>query len=544
MASKIRLLDELTVNKIAAGEVIENPSSVVKELVENSLDALATEITIEIQGGGRSLIRITDNGSGMGHDDALLSLERHATSKLKEIDDLTHLLTMGFRGEAIPSIAAISKYSCLTSDGAESTLVKVLGGKVLGCDKAEREKGTTIEIKDLFFNVPVRKKFQRSPSFDEQEITKIVSLQAITRPDVKFHLILNQKTVLSLPIQNQSERVKEVLGYEFYEDLIPLNKEGLFGFIGEPHAHKANRLHQYLFINKRPVYSSFISTAFKEAFSTHIPSNRFPAFVVFLNCDPGEIDVNVHPQKREIRLRQESDLKRLIYLAVQESLAKRNTPERLEYIFQPKPTATLPWETYTPVYVAPKQEENSLPIPSKPHFNLLTTLKGFLLVEGSDGIALIDQTRAHARILFERLEKQDPYKTEKISLLIPLLIEFSSLETEKVKKRLAHLNSLGIEMREFAPRTFAIDSYATFYKQEELEDLVKQVIDEEEDVNLNLKLAEKATLKAIGPDRLISKDEAEKLLKDLFTCKSPFESPNGKPTWVHLNHENLSKLIK
>jgi DNA mismatch repair protein MutL len=222
MSSKIRVLDEITINKIAAGEVIENPSSVVKELIENSIDAGSSEISVEIRGGGRQLIRISDNGSGMNSDDALLCLERHATSKLKEIDDIHSLSTMGFRGEAIPSIASISKFMILTSPGKDDqgTMVIVDGGKLLNCSSAVRSKGTTLEVKNLFFNVPARKKFQRSPNFDITEILKVVSAQALAHPEIKFTLTHNDENLLST---NQSgymkERIISVLGDEFFNGL-------------------------------------------------------------------------------------------------------------------------------------------------------------------------------------------------------------------------------------------------------------------------------------------------------------------------------------
>lgn len=542
MASKIRLLDDITINKIAAGEVIENPSSVVKELIENSLDAGATQITVEVSGGGRALLRVSDNGSGMGKDDALLCLERHATSKLKSIDDLSTLHTLGFRGEAIPSIASISKFTLHTFDGQESSLIKVQGGKFLSHDQAERTKGTTIEVKDLFYNVPVRKKFQRSPAYDEQEISRIISLEAIAHPKVQFQLIINQKTEILVHPEDLSGRVCHILGHEFYQELIPLHKEGLTGWISEPKFHKATRQNQYLFINQRPVTSSFISYAVKEAFSTYLPHNRFPSFVLFLNCLQEEIDVNVHPQKKEVRLRQESDLKRLIFLAVQESLASRNTPKSLNFAIEP--SRDLPWDTFIP---EPAKEFSppSLPLnlpPLKPAPSILTTLKGYIVAEGlnGEGLTLIDQTRAHARCLFEQMEKKSSCRWEKEQLLIPHLIELSSTESERLKTKIDEFKALGIELREFAPRTFAIDAYATYFKEEDLKDFILSYLTDEE-MRLPNKAAEKASEKCISHTKLLTIHEAERLVSDLLDCTHPYESPLGKPTIIHLNREAVAK---
>lgn len=546
MASKIRLLDELTINKIAAGEVIENPASVVKELLENSLDAGSTEIAIEVMNGGRTLIRISDNGSGMGKDDALLSLERHATSKIKSIDDFNCLNTLGFRGEAIPSIASISKYSCLTSDGIEGTLVKVLGGKLNACDAAVREKGTTIEVKDLFFNVPVRRKFQRSPHFDEQEILRMVSLHAIARPDIKFRLIINQKPVLHTHSDTLFERIGEVLGIDFQKELIPIEKEGIFGFITKPFFHKSNKAQQTLFLNNRPVQSSFISFAMKEAYSTHIPQNRYPGYVLFIHSDPSDIDVNVHPQKKEVRLRQESDLKRLLFLAVQEALAKRNTPIAFsEVVREPLPW-DLSWSKFEPKEIVPQKEEYRFELPLKPLAQLLTTIKGYLVVEGlnQDGISLIDQSRAHARILFEKLEKKTQPEWERETLLIPLLFEFNPIDALKVKERIEDLKSVGIELREFAPRTFACDSYAVHFKPDEIETFIREFIEEEKGDDLRLRLSEKASQACVSQESVLTREMGQKLLNDLMNCQNTELAPSGKPICIHLNKDNLTKLSK
>ena len=337
---RIRVLSDQTINKIAAGEVIENPASVVKELVENSLDAGATTICVEIQEGGRQLIRISDDGSGMSHDDALLCLERHATSKISEVEDIEALVTMGFRGEAIPSIAAISKFTLLTASRSaqegnaadKGTLITVEGGRLISSSPAARSPGTTIEVKSLFFNVPVRRKFQKSPSFDAQEILKMLGFLALAYPTVQFELISDQKTVLKTPslssnlsfIDLLNKRLESVLGKEYAAGLIPLTFQHdfceLIGYIGSPTSHKPNRSGQHLFINQRLVVSPLISSAIREGYDTMLPTNRYPTFVLHLRLKGNLLDVNVHPQKKEVRLRQEAQLKETIIHAVQSAL--------------------------------------------------------------------------------------------------------------------------------------------------------------------------------------------------------------------------------
>jgi DNA mismatch repair protein MutL len=357
MAAKIRVLSDHTINQIAAGEVIENPASVVKELVENSIDAGATDICIEIQGGGRQLIRISDNGCGMNSDDALLCLECHATSKLKDVDDIHTISTMGFRGEAIPSIASISKFNILTCPPAKDdytqqfgTMVIVDGGKLLSCTPAARSQGTTIEVKSLFFNVPVRKKFLRSPAVDANEIHKTVSLIALGYPTIKFQLISDGKSLLSTQAADKNDskdqlqgRIEDVLGHDFVQNTTYINESSngitIEGMVGLPSYTRHNRTGQYLYINRRAVVSPLIAYAVKDGFATSIDSGRFPVFVLNLSLDGSWVDVNVHPQKREVRLRQEQMIRELVVRAVRNSLSHQHAST--ESTYQPAPVSPV-----------------------------------------------------------------------------------------------------------------------------------------------------------------------------------------------------------
>ncbi|MBA3238687.1 MAG: DNA mismatch repair endonuclease MutL [Parachlamydiaceae bacterium] len=354
MSSKIRVLDEETINKIAAGEVIENPSSVVKELVENSLDAGSTEITVEIRGGGRQLIRITDNGWGMNRDDALLCLERHATSKLREIEEIYSVGTMGFRGEAIPSIASISKFTLYTRVNSPEavdeagTILMIDGGKIVNCAPVQCSPGTTIEVKSLFFNVPVRKKFQKSPAFDVAEIQRVLTQLALGNPSIRFQLISDQETLFSVSSSLKGsnsdilgERIRHLLGEDFFNALVPL--EGLQadcrleGFIGAPSRSRHNRLGQHLFINRRGVLVPTVSYAVRDGYGTMLATGRHPIYVLHLSMPMELLDVNVHPQKREVRLRHERVLKDLIMLSVESSLQKGNFSTSLPFSNFPEP---------------------------------------------------------------------------------------------------------------------------------------------------------------------------------------------------------------
>lgn len=568
--SKIRVLSEHTINKIAAGEVIENPASVVKELVENSLDAGASAIEVEIRAGGRQLIRITDNGCGMGQDDALLCFERHATSKLKEVEDLQTIATMGFRGEAVPSIGAISKLllrTCLQGQTV-GTLVKMEGGQIKSVSAAPCPEGTTFEVRDLFFNVPVRKNFQRSPAFDAQEIQRIVTQLALGNPHIRFTLINNQETLLSARGNTLEERIREVLGKEFLNGLTQVKLEGdihLEGFLGQPSASRPNRTGQYLFINRRGVSSSLVSYALREGYGTALAPQRHPIYVLHITLPGTWVDVNVHPQKREVRLRQEQALKELLMESVGQALRPTLThdfkqpfaiPESFTDHFQskqnfsysfPTPQREIelrdpPANSYTPTLF------KETPVPSfKIAPKVLTTLPGYILIESDHKIALVDQQRAHRRIIFEQLQNQSELNQQQ--LLIPFTIELSPAECTSLKLHLEQFNQMGIALREFGPNSFAIDALPTSFGnvdvQELVLDLLKKIADYQDSHAFQrqqaLLIASAAAKAAIQRNRKLSTSEAEKLIERLWQCAQPDLCPHGKNIQAPLREEEFSK---
>lgn len=600
--SRIRVLSDQTINKIAAGEVIENPGSVVKELVENSIDAGSTDICVEIQGGGRQLIRISDNGCGMSQDDALLSLERHATSKIREVEDIEELFTMGFRGEAIPSIASISKFTLLTCLRAEEnqqsndgTIIQVEGGRILSCGSAARAPGTTIEVKSLFFNVPVRRKFQKSPSYDVQEILKMLGLLALGHPEIQFELISDQKMLLKtigspkdLPFRDAlAKRIECILGKDYAVPLIPFKFERdpylLEGFIGPPSLHKSNRTGQQLFINQRAVYSPLVGAAVREGYGTMLPTQRFPIFVLHLTLPGSLVDVNVHPQKKEVRLRQEFQLKEMIIQAVQSALRQEQCPpqayERAEEIDPPSNPFSHAVEREAPPFWAPyasllspfpkssppteekwsfqpsqsclraspppltRESSTATPEPTllsrietpKQIPRILTTLLGYCIVDpfhlnrqlfGSSadkregGLALIDQRAAYSRIHYEKLVKNSS-KHESQPLLLPLTLELSDHEASIVREHLEKLNEMGFGLREFSEQTFMIDAYPSFVKQQDLQTCLSLLIQD---------LVEMQT------SRRLQSQREEQLA--LAACRASL------PTAKRLSHEEAEGLLR
>lgn len=614
MTSKIRVLSDDTINKIAAGEVIENPSSVVKELVENSLDAGASDIVIEISIGGRQMIRISDDGHGMGPDDALLCLERHGTSKIRSIEDVSVISTMGFRGEAIPSIASISKFLLITTPAPEpgqpckdeGTMVVVDGGKLQKCAPAIRSPGTTIEIKSLFFNVPVRKKFQKSPTFDTGEIAKTISALALANPHVSFHLISDKESLLKVqgskdPSVAFQERIRCIFGSDFLEATTALDCEcppyRLRGVIGLPSNNRSTRSSQHLFINKRPVWSSLISTAVKEGYGTALPPNRHPVFVLDLSMISSLVDVNVHPQKREVRLRQEPVLRQLISDAVSQALQKENfsqfvpvfeeykidlpispLPEKVErssatFAFESKPFAPLA-APFDPISLPPDilAEQKTKPISEKlpdlfsevaapsaiksTSSKVITSIPGYLLLDpcGNSSLCVIDQRRAHHRILYEALQKKEnaPDKSVSQLLLLPYTIELTSLEQIVLKDYFEQLERMGFSLREFGKNTYLVEAIPLFFSEKEIESSIKNLLHElrSEQGERSAKIEKEKQLSysisqaMIKRSSRLSTEEAQQLLNQLFLCKMPYQCPLGNPTHLFLTTDDLNKFFK
>jgi DNA mismatch repair protein MutL len=364
---KIRVLSDNVANKIAAGEVVERPASVVKELIENSLDAGGTDLRIEIDGGGRRLIRVADNGSGMLRDDALLAFERHATSKLSDVKDLLSIATLGFRGEALPSIASVSRLLLETRAAEETTgaAVEIAGGKILRCDEFSRTVGTTITVRDLFFNVPARKKFLRSDQTELAHIASLATHYSLAHPKKSFQLRHGATQLLDVtPVETLQERVYQVFGNQTLEDLIDLDyleRElevvdaddratrvfALRGFVSGPQVQKSNRNSIFLFVNGRLIRDRLLLHALSSAYHNLMPGACYPFALLFLDCDCEEVDVNVHPSKTEVRFRHGSVVHDFVRDAIRERLIASRPASGIPVLTQPQPAADLPFSDFT-----------------------------------------------------------------------------------------------------------------------------------------------------------------------------------------------------
>lgn len=598
MTKQIRVLDEQTINKIAAGEVIENPASVVKELIENALDAGARDIHIDIQCGGRQLIRVTDDGCGMSRDDALLCLERYATSKIRQMDDLNALLTMGFRGEALPSIAAISKLTLLTAvaGAQEGTLVLVEGGRIVRCCGAAREAGTTLEVKALFFNVPVRQKFQKSPAFDTAAIQKVVSLQALSHPQVRFTLISDQQSLLVAPtttspqqLDQLRERTSVVLGREFVDTAVPIQASAdgcnVYGLLGLPTSHRPNRAGQYLMINHRVVMSPLVAMAVRDGYGTALPTQRYPTFVLNLTLPGDLLDVNVHPQKSEVRLRHESSLRDLLRRAVSSAL-QSDTPCSVPASRPLEPPSTrasalppLPWDATPPITMSsPLPESRPAPfgqVSGHQHIQneevfrqsqipkVLLTLPGYVLLDphstrhldpnGTDepGLWILDQRAAHHRILFDRLAAQQPKGVEMEQFLIPIPLALNRLECDLMAQAMPELLSLGFQVEPFGPSSFCLRAIPCEFSGMDVGSLIVELVQEVCDPHTpsrvqaerRRRLAQRASQAALTRQQQLPLSSASRLLVDLFRCEQPFRCPNGHATLTRLDSQRFATLF-
>lgn len=581
MTRKIELLSDQTINQIAAGEVIENPASVVKELVENSVDAGARQITIEVKGGGLGLIRISDDGEGMHREDALLSLQRHATSKLKEVDDLSTLLSMGFRGEALPSIASISRLTLTTAPADNSgTRIETEGGKILSVSPAARNRGTTIEVAALFSNVPARKRFQKSPSALSAEITKMVTLLSLAYPELSFELIQNEKrTLFTEPDRSLVERAKELLGEEFGESsfFIDHAEEGLSlsGVLGKPLYSRPNRTGQYLFINRRPVLSLPLSYAVKEGYGTRLEELRHPLFVLHLSLPPALVDVNVHPQKREVRFKEEAALKEQIRKAVALSMSRceehaisslpafsfpsaQESSFRSDCFFSSTPTFSFKEEPSLPTSSAPLHFKEDQELSEQPLFSFqeerissLSLFRHYLLIDAQrlfntiptkGGLLLVDLLAASASLLFHLLATKEENCSSQI-LLFPLPLALSATEIATALASAASLRKLGFEMHPSGPHSLLIDAIPSDVDESEVKNLLLGLL---EDLKLYDKQKERAL--ALSCMRLakmrkkaFTQEEGEKITQELLLLQDPLYSPVGTKTIIEVTEHELAQ---
>lgn len=602
--SKIRILPDALASQVAAGEVVERPAAVVRELVENSLDAGSTHVEVHVQRGGAALIRVADNGSGMNREDVLMCLERHATSKIRTKEDLGAIRTLGFRGEALPSIASVSRFRIASREAQAlaGTEVEVNGGKMVAVRDYGGAPGTVVEARSLFFNVPARRKFLRSEPTESAHVEQQFRLHAIANPEVSFTLVRDGAVAFHLPATNDLlGRIEGLSGRETARRLLEvqpfaLNGITVRGYISGPGVSRPNRQMQLTFLNGRPVDSMIIGYGLREGYHTALMKGQHPITFLFLEMEPDAFDINVHPAKKEVRFHDGRAVREAVVQAIAKALAaspgissghmalRQEAPapsvatplvERAPMLIPeheqialrrdwsslpaagesppdaqverrvPPPTATPPpWDERPAPQVQP-------PVPSAKTFRILGVIhKLYVLMESDEGLVLMDQHAAHERVLFEQMRRameQEGVPTQR--LLIPLTLEVPPRDYDLLSRSLPALHKLGIEAEPFGGNAIKVDAMPAFLKTDDPLALLRDVIDELAGASSRtsaLRLGEDIIATtvcrhAVKANDYLREPELRQLLEDLLACEMPYCCPHGRPTLIQISLAELER---
>ena len=616
----IHRLPEVLVSQIAAGEVIENPAGVVKELVENSIDAGATDIKLIVKDAGRTLIQVTDNGNGMSETDARMCFERHATSKINEAKDLFALRTMGFRGEALASVASIARVELKTRQEQNTlgTDIIIEGSRLESQNPCNCAKGTTVAVKNLFFNTPARRNFLKSDNVEKTHIYNEFSRVALAYPEISFSYYHNNQLNTQTATGNLNNRIVQLFGNSYKSRLIPVNEStqiaNINGFVLKPEYAKKTRGEQYFFVNKRYIRSPYLNHAVEYAFSELIPDDAYPSFYIFLEIDPAQIDVNVHPTKTEIKFQDEKLLYQIIRAAVKRSLGRFNIVPTLDFEretafddvsfdknkpvsppvikidpdYNPFGGSSQPstqsgknltqraniknWEKLYQGTNDQHEREKPENIFSGSHTEQTIISpdwnrsaekhqgKKFMHLHGryiltfiKSGLMLIDQQRAHERILFEKhLKMLESKKNSSQTLLYPENIKLTENDAEMLREIKNEITALGFDISEFGKNAFVINSIPTDLPENEnlqkviesiLENFKKNSVDIKLDTRVNLARSLAKSL-SVKYGKTMTDEEMNALADDLFSCDMPYQTPSGKPTLSTLTLDELADKFK
>lgn len=584
--NKIRVMDDSLANKIAAGEVVEKCVSVVKELTENSVDAGADEIKIEIKEAGTKMIKVIDNGSGMNHDDAMMAFERHATSKLLDEIGLFRISSLGFRGEALPSIAAVSEVTLKTSMGEVGTEIVLKGGKLVKDAASDARRGTEITVSNLFYNTPARLKYLNSFYSELANICEYVNKMALSYPDKKFTLISDDKMVLNTDGSgNLLKVIKEIYGSDVARKMRKIevfnDDYDVDGFVSLPEVTRSSRNHMITLVNKRVVRNVELNRAINDAYHTYKPETRYPIVVLNINCDPSLVDVNVHPSKLDIKFSNFEDLKELVKSGIKSVLDKNllipkieqkrseeKRPVVKEQVLNLERQNVIDEVSYDyslfdePVLEVNEdlinyEEEKSDKVEEKvimPEMYPVGLAKGtYIICHNELGLYMIDQHAAKERINYEGYLKAfgNP-NNNSIRMLIPLTVEFPSNEFIIIKENLEVLRNMKFDIQENGINTFVIKEHPTWlktgYEEESIKKILEVLIEQEKNFSIE-KFNEKTAIMlsckmAIKANQNISMKEMEALIDDLRKCENPYTCPHGRPTTIFYSNYELEKLFK
>lgn len=584
--SKIKVMDEILANKIAAGEVVEKTMNVVKELVENSIDAQSDEIKIELIDSGVKEIKVTDNGIGMDREDASLAFSRHATSKLKNLDDLFNIESLGFRGEALPSIASVSNIELKTSNGEIGTYLTLSGGKDMHVEDSDLQPGTTITVKDLFYNTPVRLKYLKNLYTELANITEYVNKMALSYPNIKFTLINNDKVLLATDGNGDLKKViYQIYGADITKKMIEISGENddyyIHGYISYPEMTKSNRNAITTLVNGRVIKNNELNKIITDSYHTYIPKDKFPIIVLNIDVDPILIDINIHPTKMDIKFSKMDTLKEL----VSEEITKKLKELTLIPTISTRTEEALR-ETTIPLYRAfkkeeiqePKYEETVLdfsveePTPKEEQEESTDETSGkeeistprikkmiprgivystYIIAENEDGMYIIDQHAAAERINYEKVLKSIKEKVIPIDLLIPIKIELTTNEFLIIRNHLDILKEYGFYVEEFGMNTIIIRSHPNWIPEDIAEECVRKAVDiiiTKESFDLDQFVwrmaATMACRMSVKANDYLSYDDQVWLLDTLRNCENPFTCPHGRPTIITYTKYDLEKLFK
>ncbi|HMK20362.1 MAG TPA: DNA mismatch repair endonuclease MutL [Chitinophagaceae bacterium] len=613
MPDKILLLPDNIANQIAAGEVIQRPASAVKELLENAVDAGATEIKLIINDAGKSLVQVIDNGGGMSETDARMSFERHATSKITTIEDLFHIKTMGFRGEALASIAAVAQVELKTKRLVDEagTYIEIENSVVKKQEPIAVAEGTSIAMKNLFFNVPARRNFLKSNTAEMRHIVDEFTRVALAFPQIFFSLTANNQQIFHLEAGNLKQRILQLLGNTYNTKLVSVKEDtdymNIYGFVGKPDTAKKTRGDQYFFVNNRFIKSAYLNHAVMNAYQEMVTKDSFPMYVLFIDLDPTQVDVNVHPTKQEIKFEDEKIIYAFVQAAVKHALAQFSVTPTLDFeldasiqqlssIQQPfteekksaatsgsifkgfteknkahfiEPTNRSELKHWRDFYESPRSTVDSQQPAAKDvegeetlrSFNLQTStfntelliqLHGqFILAQTPAGFILINQQAAHERIIYERLQEAAKGKAVATQRsMFPVTIELAPADTVLLEDIMNDLQQLGYMIEPFGKNTFVIQGTPADVTQGNEKQVIDSLLEQYKHFSNDLKFSKREKLirslawqQSIKAGRQLSEKEIEALVEDLFKCKQPNSSPNGNPTYLEFKKEQLEKMF-
>ena len=591
--SKIQVMNEVLANKIAAGEVVEKTMNVVKELVENAIDAESTEITVKLVDSGVKQIEVSDNGIGMDEEDARLAFQRHATSKLKNLEDLFYIESLGFRGEALPSIASVSNICLKTSNGKVGTKLTLTGGENMKVERSDLQQGTTITVSDLFYNTPVRLKYLKNLYVELANIVEYMNKMVLSYPNIKFTLINNDKVLLKTDGNGDLLKViYEIYGIDITKKMIPIEGENddyyIHGYISYPEVTKPNRNSITTLVNGRVIKNNELNKCIIDCYHTYIHKDRYPVIILNIDVDPILIDINIHPTKMDIKFSKLDTLKELITKKINERLEELTLiPEvsvrdsysvsevhRQISLKEEKEDKEISTSNYEEIKLDFEVQEEKKKYEESTKENKIeeskeeqikykkearikkmiprgVVLLTYIVAENEDGMYLIDQHAAAERINYEKVLKEMKENKKTVDLLIPIKIELRPDEYLLAKDRFQVLKDQGLEVEEFGGNTIIIRTHPSWIPEDRSEDIIRRIVDmviEKGSFDLDKFIwrmaATTACRMSVMANTYISKEEEEWILENIRYCENPFTCPHGRPTIITYTKYELERLFK